>query len=303
MIYVLGSLNMDLSARLSRFPKRGETVACDALITNPGGKGANQASAVAKLGGECAMIGKVGNDGFGKTMIDNLGSFGVNTDCVTVTDCSSGLALILVHKGNNRIVLDKGANHMLTKEDVDEGLKNAKAGDVLMLQLEVPLEIVGYALKAGKRKGMITMLNPAPATELTSQIYENCELLTPNETETELLTGINPDCEVNLALAIKKLRSFGANNIIITLGDKGSAVAIGNGITLIPSYKVKAVDTTAAGDTFVGAVAMKMAAGEDMISAAKFASAASALKVTRIGASNAIPTVDEVNEFIGRYGK
>ena len=298
MIYVVGSLNTDMSASLERFPEAGETVAAKSVLISPGGKGANQATAVAKLGGECVMIGKTGNDAFGAAMKNNLISAGVNAEHVTKADCSSGLAMILVHEGNNRIVLDGGANLRLSEQDVDRGLSAAKAGDVLMLQLEVPLNIVAHALETGKRKGMITMLNPAPAVELTNGIYENAEIITPNETETEILTGIKPDCEVNIALAVKKFRSFGARNIIITLGEAGSAVAVGNEITLLPAIKVKAVDTTAAGDTFVGATALKMHGGEDIVSAARFATAASALKVTRRGAAAAIPALSEVEEFI-----
>ena len=286
MIYVVGSLNTDMSASLERFPEAGETVAAKSVLISPGGKGANQATAVAKLGGECVMIGKTGNDAFGAAMKNNLISAGVNAEHVTKADCSSGLAMILVHEGNNRIVLDGGANLRLSEQDVDRGLSAAKAGDVLMLQLEVPLNIVAHALEAGKRKGMITMLNPAPAVELTNGIYENAEIITPNETETEILT------------AVKKFRSFGARNIIITLGEAGSAVAVGNEITLLPAIKVKAVDTTAAGDTFVGATALKMHGGEDIVSAARFATAASALKVTRRGAAAAIPALSEVEEFI-----
>lgn len=298
MIYVAGSLNMDLAATLNKFPEEGETIAARSVLISPGGKGANQAAAIAKLGGECAMIGKVGFDAFGTAMISNLADMGVNTRYVTKTDCGSGLAMILVHNGNNRIVLDGGANMRLTEADIDAGLHNAKAGDVLILQLEVPLSTVAYALKAGKRKGMITVLNPAPATDFGREIYDNAEIITPNETETEILTGIKPDCEVNIALAVKKFQSMGAKNIIITLGEIGSAVAFGKEITLVPAVKVKAVDTTAAGDTFVGAVAVKLSSGEDIVSAARFASYASGLKVTRSGASVAIPALCEVEEFI-----
>ena len=288
---------MDMSASLVHFPKAGETLTAESVFVTPGGKGANQAAAVAKLGGKVTMVGKVGRDAFGPRMKENLNSFGVNTEFVTEADCGSGTAMIWVHDGNNRIVLDKGANAVISDSDIEEGLKNAKAGDILILQLEIPLSVVAYALKAGKRKGMITVLNPAPAVDLPQEIFENCEIITPNETETEILTGISPDCEVNIALAVKKFREMGASNIVITLGDKGSVVAVGKEITLVPSCKVKAIDTTAAGDTYVGALAVKLAAGEDIVSAANFASFASALKVTRKGAAVAIPTIEEVEAF------
>ena len=298
MIYVVGSLNIDMAATLTRFPKAGETVTAQSLLINSGGKGANQAAAVGKFGGDCTMIGKVGRDAFGAQMKENLRSFGVDVTHVRETDGTSGLAMILVHKGNNRIVLDAGANAALTQSDVDKGLSSAKAGDILMVQLEVPLCVTEHALRVGSRKGMITMLNPAPAVSLSRAVYETSEIITPNETETELLTGIRPDCEVNVTLAVKKFREMGAQNIVITLGEAGSAVAVGKEITLVPAYTVRAVDTTAAGDTFVGTLAVRLSQGENLIDAARFAAAASALKVTRKGAAAAIPTLEEVRRFI-----
>lgn len=298
MIYVVGSLNMDIAATLNAFPQAGETVAAQSVLVNPGGKGANQAAAIAKLGGDCTMIGKVGNDAYGAMLRDNLSSYGVHTENVSQIQGGSGVALIWVHEGNNRIVLDPGANAALTCANVDAGLANAKAGDILMAQLEVPQDVVAHALRVGKRKDMITILNPAPAVPLTHETYENSEIITPNETETELLTGIRPDCEVNVTLAVKKFREMGAQNIVITLGEAGSAVAVGKEITLVPAYTVRAVDTTAAGDTFVGTLAVRLSQGENLIDAARFAAAASALKVTRKGAAAAIPTLEEVRRFI-----
>lgn len=300
MIYVVGSLNMDIAATVDRIPRAGETLAAQSVLVGCGGKGANQASAIGKLGEKCTMIGKVGNDAYGAQLIENLRGYGVRTDFVTTAQAPSGTAMIWVHKGNNRIVLHKGANDLLTQKDVQDGLADAKAGDILMLQLEVPLSVADYALKVGRRKGMITVLNPTPAVAMPQSMYENSEILTPNETETELLTGIKPDCEVNIVLALKKFRDMGAGAVIITLGKIGSAVAVGKEITLLPAYKVKAVDTTAAGDTFVGAVAVRLARGDTLVQAAQFAAAASALKVTRKGAAEAIPTIAEVEEFVMR---
>ena len=298
MIYVVGSLNIDMAATLTRFPKAGETVTAQSLLINSGGKGANQAAAVGKFGGDCTMIGKVGRDAFGAQMKENLRSFGVDVTHVRETDGTSGLAMILVHKGNNRIVLDAGANAALTQSDVDKGLSSAKVGDILMVQLEVPLCVTEHALRVGSRKGMITMLNPAPAVSLSRAVYETSEIITPNETETEILTGVKPDCEVHIALAVKKFRELGARNVVITLGAAGSAVAVGQEITLVPARKVKVKDTTAAGDTFVGTVAVLLSEGRDLVSAARFATYASALKVTRKGAAVAIPTRAEVETFI-----
>ncbi len=299
MIYVVGSINVDLSAALARFPRAGETVAAESFTVGLGGKGANQAVAVSKLGGECAMIGKVGSDAFGGRLKAGLDAYGVDTRFVTAAEGDSGLAVIWVRGGNNRIVTSGGANFLLNESDVDEGLAAAKAGDVLIVQLEVPQSVAARALKIGRRKGMITVLNPAPASPLGRDIYENAEIIAPNETETEILTGVRPDCEVNVALAVKKLREKGAENVVITLGKIGSAVAAGREITLIPAYKVKAVDTTAAGDTYIGALALGLYRKQNIAEAAKFATKASALKVTRRGAADAIPTAEEAEAAFG----
>lgn len=300
MIFVVGSLNMDLTAVVPHVPKAGETLAAESFIFTPGGKGANQAAAAKRLGGEVSMIGKVGKDAFGAQLKENLASYGVNTACVTEADYATGLAMITVCRKNNRIVLYGGANRALEAEDIDEGLKSAKAGDILMVQLEVPLAAVEHALKVANRKGMVTILNPAPAVPLPSSVLEKSELIVPNETETQILTGILPDCEVNLALAVQKLQSMGARNIILTLGEKGSAVVVGKEITLIPAKKVKVVDTTAAGDTYLGALAVRLGEGADLVTAANYATLAAALKITRRGATSAVPSKEEVKAAIAR---
>lgn len=300
MMYVVGSLNTDTAARLDRFPRAGETITAQSVLVSPGGKGANQATAIAKLGGACAMVGKVGNDANGARLREYLSGAGVDVQHVTCAEGNTGGAMIWIHEGNNRIVLDKGANDALTNEDVDKGLAAAKAGDLLLVQLEVPLSVVSHALALGRRKNMLTVLNPAPAVPLPANVYECAELITPNETETQILTGILPDSEVTVALAVKKLREYGARIVVITLGKAGSAVAVGNEITFVPAHKVKAVDTTAAGDTYMGALACALDRGEDIVSAARYATAASALKVTRRGAAVAIPTRKEVEDYIAQ---
>ena len=298
MIYVLGSLNMDIVAVCPRLPKSGETMNADKYYTNPGGKGANQATAIAKLGGKVKMLGKVGMDGYGDELIRNLASYGVDVSGVKRVKGNSGVAVILVADGDNRIVLDKGANYVWSESDVDEGLAGAKNGDILLMQLEVPIEIVEYAACVAKAKGMTVILNPAPATKLPTTLLSNVDIITPNETETEIITGISPDSEVELALAVKKFYSYGIKNVIITLGGRGSIVSYGTTIETIEARKVKVVDTTGAGDTYVGAVACLLEEGEDIVSACAFASYASALTVTREGAAQSIPTRAQVKEFI-----
>ncbi len=304
MIYVLGSINMDMVAVAPYMPKNGETLTANKYYTNPGGKGANQASAIAKLGGKVKMIGKVGDDAYGPVMRDNLAFYGVDVEDVTVAEnCNSGVALIIVVDGDNRIILDPGANFKVSKEDVDKGLSKAKSGDILIMQLEIPIQIVTYAADVAKQKGMTVILNPAPAVKLGQDLLCNVDIITPNETETEILTGISPDSEVELALAVKEYYKYGIKNVVITMGSRGAIVTYGNNIVPIEARKVKAVDTTSAGDTYVGAIAVKLDAGVDIVSACKFASVASSITVTRAGAAQSIPTLEEVEQIMRIEGK
>lgn len=298
MIYVLGSINMDMVARVPRMPVGGETLTADKYYVNPGGKGANQAVAIAKLGGKVAMIGKVGSDETGDALKNNLKAMGVDESMVTRADVPSGIAMIIVEGGENRIILYKGANHSVTKADVDEGLKNAKPGDALVMQLEIPLETVTYAAAVAKQKGMLVLLNPAPAVPLGEELLKNVDIIAPNETETEILTGVGLDSDVHIALAVKKLYQLGVKRVIITMGSRGSIVAEGQTITPVEPRKVKAVDTTSAGDTFVGATMLRYLDGDTLEDAARFASVASSITVTREGAAQSIPTLDEVKKVI-----
>lgn len=298
MIYVLGSINMDMVARVPHMPVGGETLTADKYYVNPGGKGANQAAAIAKLGGKVAMIGKVGSDETGDALKNNLKAMGVDESMVTRADVPSGIAMIIVEGGENRIILYKGANHSVTKADVDEGLKNAKPGDALVMQLEIPLETVTYAAAVAKQKGMLVLLNPAPAVPLGEELLKNVDIIAPNETETEILTGVGLDSDVHIALAVKKLYQLGVKRVIITMGSRGSIVAEGQTITPVEPRKVKAVDTTSAGDTFVGATVLRYIDGDTLEDAARFASVASSITVTREGAAQSIPTLDEVKKVI-----
>lgn len=298
MIYVLGSINMDMVARVPRMPVGGETLTADKYYVNPGGKGANQAVAIAKLGGKVAMIGKVGSDETGDALKNNFKAMGVDESMVTRADVPSGIAMIIVEGGENRIILYKGANHSVTKADVDEGLKNAKPGDALVMQLEIPLETVTYAAAVAKQKGMLVLLNPAPAVPLGEELLKNVDIIAPNETETEILTGVGLDSDVHIALAVKKLYQLGVKRVIITMGSRGSIVAEGQTITPVEPRKVKAVDTTSAGDTFVGATVLRYLDGDTLEDAARFASVASSITVTREGAAQSIPTLEEVKKVI-----
>lgn len=288
--YVIGSLNMDMVVAVGHIPKRGETIFADQYFENCGGKGANQAVACAKLGSKVKMIGKVGKDGFGKQMIENLQANGVEESFVTVSDSTnSGIAMIIIHDGDNRIILDKGANYQLTEEDIDAGLSDAVDGDLLIMQLEIPIEIVYHALQIAKSKKMRTLLNPAPAKQLNRELLGLVDMIVLNETEAEIITGITEEEQW-----IKALQKLGISSIVLTLGEKGAIVYENSLCTKIPARKVEVVDTTAAGDTYIGGIAYSMQQGSNLVEACKFASVAASITVTRQGASKSIPTLAEV---------
>jgi len=289
-IFVVGSINMDLVAKLEHVPKRGETILSNSFLTYCGGKGANQATAVAKLGGRVSMIGKVGNDGYGIILKENLAKYDVDVENVSVADCASGIAFISVVDGDNTIVVAPNANSMLSEDDIKLGLENARVDDILITQLEVPLHIAEYALHLAKKKKMKTILNPAPAKKGLTKILQYVDILVPNETETEILTGINPSDDVNTTLAIKALYQLGVGQVVITLGSEGSVVSNGNQITYIDAVKTSVVDTTGAGDTYIGAMAVRLSDNADIISACNYASLAASITVTKAGAAESIPT-------------
>ena len=298
MIYVLGSINADMVAAVPYMPVNGETISADKFYTSPGGKGSNQAVAIAKLGGKVKMIGKVGDDAQGKALIDNLTASGADASGVTYSDRPTGIAMIIVENGDNRIILSAGANYDYCEEDVDEGLKDAQSGDYLIMQLEIPLDIVCYAAEVAHKKKMTVVLNPAPAVSLPERLLANVDIICPNESETEILTGISVKDEVSLAAAVSELYRSGVKNVVITMGGKGAYVTNGSTVTHIPPRKVAVVDTTAAGDTFIGALVLKLSAGESIENAGKFASVASSITITREGAAKSIPTLEEVEKTI-----
>ena len=253
MIYVAGSLNMDLRIESTYMPVAGETITGSNFITNGGGKGANQATAAAKLGGKVKMCGVVGNDAFGDTLLANLKNAGADVSHVRKENgVSTGIAMIIVTENNNRLILDKGANACLTTEDIDEFLKDAGEGDVYLTQLENPIEIVGYGLKKAKEKGLYTVLNPAPANKCIAAYFPYVDLITPNESELALFGGK------------EALFAAGIHKIVTTLGAKGYEIAEKDGAETYPCIKVKAIDTTAAGDTLCGGLCAYLSEGKTM---------------------------------------
>lgn len=292
-IFLLGSLNTDLVMNTPYIPEAGETMKGSGFAIHFGGKGANQAAAAAKLGGLVRMAGCVGNDRFGADMRANLEQFGVDMRAVrTVPDQSSGVAVILVSHGNNRILLSAGANECVTERDVDALLAAAQQGDLFLTQLETPLAVTGYALKTARKKGMVTVLNPAPATLEIQPYFPYVDILTPNETEMALFSY-----GATLAEAAKQL---GVPHVIVTLGGEGWYYYHEGEERYGSCPSVSVVDTTAAGDTFCGALVSRLAQGSSIVDALPFASVAASLACTKAGAQPSIPTLEEVDRLYGK---
>lgn len=293
-IYVVGSVNMDLVIDTDVVPKSGVTVTGNSFMTNPGGKGANQAVAIAKSDGDVEIIGCVGDE-FGKELTDTLVGYGVGVkNLVKRSGISSGVAVIILCDGDNRIILDKGANGLVDETVVKQGLKEVCAGDYVITQLEIPVSSVVSAMQTGKSKGAITVLNPAPATALPDEIWKNVDYFTPNQSETEFYTGIYPQSVDDAYKAWQILRNKGVQNVVITMGSLGAVAFTDNETIQTSACKVNAVDTTAAGDTFVGALVTMLCQGVSLKEAMVYANKAAAVTVSRNGAQQSIPYRREV---------
>ncbi len=303
LILVVGSINMDLVVRCRHRPAPGETVFGDHLTTNPGGKGANQAVAVARLGCNCAMIGRVGDDQFGRVLLDGLVSEGIDCQGIRQTPGTpSGVAVITVDSsGENAIIVASGANFRLTPDDVYEWENLFVEADVLVMQLELPLPTIRAALNLARRHNCKTILDPAPApAELPDDLY-NVDIISPNVSEAEVLTGMNFLEERIDKIVALDLIAKGAKAALLKLGPRGAMAVVSDAhFYRIPAYKVKVIDSTGAGDAFTAAVAVATARDQDMHAAAKFANAAGALACTKIGAQSAMPTAEEVHNLMSR---
>ncbi len=293
-IYVMGSLNMDMSIRTPTLPQAGETLHGEEFLCNSGGKGANQAVAASLLGGNVVMLGGVGNDLFGAQLKNTLLGFNVDVSNVVTKQCASGVAVVILHNGDNRIILSSGANYCYGIDDYKEVLqKNACKSDLFVAQLETKSENVFEGLKLAKKMGMTTLLNPAPAIKLSAEAYANTDIIVPNLTEARILTE-----QENISDCLNKFLSLGVKNVIITLGSEGCLAHSGQFTQMIAAHKVETVDTTAAGDTFIGALACRIAKGESFFEACRYANAAAALTVTKRGAQQSMPSESEVENFI-----
>jgi len=297
-ILVIGSANTDMVIQSAHLPVPGETVLGKQFMMNPGGKGANQAVAAAKLGAQVSFICKVGQDIFGQEAIANFEQYGIVTSSI-IKDVAhpSGIALIMVDsKGENCIPVALGANEQLTEADINIHRHQVEQCDTLLLQLETPILTVLASIKLASQLGKKVILNPAPAHTLPDDIFPYIEIITPNETEAQFLTGIEVKDKNTAKQSAQILRNKGTKTVIITLGAKGAFVLSDTFEGIVPAPKVTAIDTTAAGDTFNGALVVALVNGKDLKSAVDFANRAAAFSVTRLGAQSSSPTLEELND-------
>ena len=293
-ILVIGSANMDLTVFTDRMPKLGETVTGYDFSLNCGGKGANQAVAAAKLGGSVIFIGALGKDAYGETLLGNFKQNNIRFEGVVSDKVSTGTASITVVGGDNFIILNEGANGIVSPELIEEKADLIKEADFLIMQLEIPAETVARAAEIAKSGGTAVAINPAPMKEMPDSLFAATDIMIPNEHEAELLTGIAVRNKADAERAIKAIRTKGVKTVIITLGEKGCVYNIGEEIFVHPAEKAEVVDTTSAGDTFIGALCVKLSEGESIHKAVSFATKAAAITVSRKGASASIPYAYEI---------
>ena len=297
-IIVIGSANTDLVIAADRFPRPGETLLGHGFMTNHGGKGANQAVAAARAGGSVAFVGRVGDDSFGHSTVLTLTREGIDVSGLLVSQgASTGVALITtVPGGENTIVVDAGANGLLKPEDVEQSEQLFAPSSIVLMQLETPVNALVRAAEMAKAHGAMVVLNPAPApvSPLPEALLKAVDLLIPNQTEAALIAGRPVSDTESASRAIETLRNMGVKDAIITLGSKGSYAEVGSERLSVPALTVQAVDTTAAGDTFCGALCAALSMGQAMADAMQFATKAAAVSVTRRGAQRSMPTLKEI---------
>jgi ribokinase len=301
-VTVVGSLNMDLIVRSPRIPQPGETIIGSGFHTAPGGKGANQAVAAARLGAQVTMVGCVGEDAFASTLLGNLNADGVDhTYVIHDPDSATGVALIVVDDaGQNSIVVASGANMKITPDDVIDSKAVIVSADVLLLQLEVPDDVVFAAARVARESDVTVVLNPAPARTLPPDLLKLVDVLIPNETETGLLTDMPVDNQADIETAASALLDLGVNAVIMTLGSRG-ALLVQQGTTQVyPTFKVDPVDTTAAGDAFVGGFSVALANGGSIEEAIRWGNAAGALATTKLGAQPSLPSHQDVLDLLSK---
>jgi ribokinase len=298
-ILVFGSINMDLVSRVPHLPAPGETQRGSDFFTASGGKGANQAAACARLGASVEMIGRVGEDVFGESLRDGLKNFGVDVRSVIATSGPSGVAVIAVDEhAENSIIIIPGANGQVDADDLSRLDASLPGASSLLLQLEIPLEVVTAAARLAHARGARVILDPAPAASLPDELYTLTDIITPNETECAALVGFTVHDLNQAERAAKILLDRSVKQVIIKMGDRGAYLHNGKTGELIPSFHIEAIDTTAAGDAFNGALAVALEKGQPLRDAVRFANAAGALSATKRGAQPSLPTLDEVEKFL-----
>lgn len=298
-IVVFGSINTDLTISSTYIPTSGETLKGSDFRIGHGGKGANQAVAASRLGAEVQMIGCIGNDSFGKDALISLKNEKIGTTYVRVVEEVPTAVAIIIRVGNdNRIILDGGANDLLSADDLNNYmLKHIVTNSIFVTQLENNPDEIFKALKIAKKSKMLTIFNPAPASKIPDKVYQYLDYLVINQTEGKILTGIYPLTKADCIEVYNILKAKGLNNLIITLGVLGSVILTEDRIVEIDSIKVEAIDSTGAGDAYIGALAYMLAKDKDIVEACEFASYVSALSVMKLGAQESLPTLDEVNCF------
>ena len=302
-IYVIGSSNTDMVVKSNFLPKPGETVIGDTFLMNPGGKGANQAVSACKLGADVTFITKVGNDMFGKKAVNNFKKIGIKTDYIRIDkNNSSGVAIIMVDKsGENSISVAPGANNSLTIKDVNFIEEKLKADDYVLIQLEIPKTVVEYLIEICNKLKVKLILNPAPFQKISDYHLSQVNTITPNEIETEYLSGIKVKDKETAKKASEILINKGIKNIIITMGEKGAFYKSSSFEGLIPTKKVSVIDSTAAGDTFNGALVAGLSMKMDMLTSIDFANNAATYSVTKLGAQSSAPSLNDLNNKFLKY--
>ncbi len=295
-IIVIGSMNADLVIHSPKMPVIGETLTGNKFQVNAGGKGLNQAVAIAKLGGNVSFCGCVGNDANGEFLLNELKNNNVDFKGFETEETPTGIAMITVVDGNNFIILDSGANAKLTPEVIENYSDLIAESEYCVMQLEIPVETVLKVCEIAKKSGTKIILNPAPYKELPNEIFSRIDYIIPNEHEAHDLTGIYPNNEENTRKAVLKLKQMGVKNVIITLGERGCAYNVGDSVLFKSAMKIEVVDTTSAGDTFIGALVSKLSKNETLNNAIDYAIKASAITVSRPGASKSIPYADDINK-------
>ena len=298
-IVVIGSCNTDMVINADRLPLPGETIIGGNFFMNAGGKGANQAVAAVRLGGSVSFMAKVGNDHFGSRSIEQYRAEGIDVEHILIdSELPSGVALIMVDaNGENCIAVASGANAMLRVEDIDKATGMIERGDIVLMQLETPLDTVEYVARIAHERGKRVILNPAPAQHLPDALLKNLYMIIANETETELITGVKITDMESICRAADVMSERGVQNVVITLGSKGAFIKENGAYHKVPAIKVKAVDATAAGDTFCGAVCVALAEKKSILEAVEFANKCASVTVTRMGAQSSLPYRSEIDKM------